>query len=107
MARIFLDVETFCVRRSAQLEGEASSLIVYRRVRDICSVTAAFVPLARIGKMEVQEMNHGLFTHSASERVQNPHVRSYAALARPTSCKPSRAGTMTSLQCRATRSSCV
>jgi hypothetical protein len=65
MARIFLDVETFRVRRSAQLEGEASSPIVYRRVPDICSVAAAFVPLARIGKMEVQEMNHGLFTHSA------------------------------------------
>jgi hypothetical protein len=48
-----------------QLEGESSGLIVYRRVPDICSVTAAFVPLMRIGKMEVQEMNHGLFTHFA------------------------------------------
>jgi hypothetical protein len=65
MARISLDVETFPFAALRQLEGEASSLIGYRRVPDLCSVTAAFVPLMRIGKMEVQEMNHGLFTHSA------------------------------------------
>jgi hypothetical protein len=45
------------VRRSARSA-------VSRGGPDICSVTAAFVPLMRIGKMEVQEMNHGLFTHS-------------------------------------------